>query len=193
MNTKKKKIADLSLDKEGLSDGEILKLFTSHQADMVNYACRITKDYHQSEDISQEAYLRFHAKMQEGFNDKKNVRGYLHRIVRNMAIDFSRRTKYEMDLFPEDVLSVQDLIPENKSSLEDAAIASEEFLRVLKGLESLPERTRLALEMNRLGGYTMREIGAHLGVSKSLATNLVARAVVVCRRYRFSELPLKPS
>lgn len=190
MNAKNKKVANLSPDRESLSEAEILELFTSLQTDMVDYASRITRDHHQSEDITQEAYLCFRTKMAEGFDSKKNVKGYLQRIVRNMAIDFKRRRKFEANLFPEDIISVEDIIPENKTSLEDAAIATEEFQRVLKGLNSLPERTRLALEMNRLGGYTMREIGAHLKISKSLATNLVASAVVVCRRYRFSELPL---
>lgn len=166
------------------SDSQLLELFTNFHTDLVAFANRILRDPHQSEDIAQEAYIRFRAKMNTDYNNELNAKGYLYRIVRNLAIDYQRRRNYERQLFPENIINIAEKIAENKSSLEDAIIASEELIRVLAGLDKLPERTRMAFEMHRFGGYTMQTIAEHFGISKSMATRLVADGLVMCRRCR---------
>ena len=48
-------------------------------------------------------------------------------------------------------------------------------------MAELPERTRVALEMHRFGGFKLREIAAHLGISVTVAHELIAQAVAHCR------------
>ncbi|WP_261765937.1 sigma factor-like helix-turn-helix DNA-binding protein [Acetobacter oeni] len=48
-------------------------------------------------------------------------------------------------------------------------------------LAALPERTRLAFEMKRFGGYKLREISAELDVSIVRAAQLVNEAMAACQ------------
>lgn len=173
-----------SITQQEHPDNQLLELFMALHVDIVVFANRILRDIHQSEDIAQEAYIRFQSKMSTGYNSELSAKGYLYRIVRNLAIDCQRRKNYERRLFPEDVANIGEIIPDNKSSLEDALIASDELIRILEGLDKLPERTRMAFEMHRFGGYTMQTIAEHFGISKSMATRLVADGLVMCRRCR---------
>ncbi len=44
-------------------------------------------------------------------------------------------------------------------------------------MAELPERTRVALEMHRFGGFKLREIAAHLGVSVTVDARADCRGV----------------
>ena len=174
--------ARLNTAQQEQTDCQLADLFTAFHVDIVAFANRILKDHYQSEDVAQEAYIRFQAKINAGYKSELRAKGYLYRIVRNLSIDYLRRKNYERRLFPVDSDSIAEIIPENRSTLEEAVIASEELVRILVGLDMLPERTRIAFEMHRFGGYTMQKIGEHFGISKSMATQLVADGLVMCRR-----------
>ncbi len=73
-------------------------------------------------------------------------------------------------------------VAEEKPSPEAETIARQELERVLAAMAELPERTRLALEMHRLGGLKLREIAQRLGISTSMAQVLVVEAVRHCQR-----------
>ena len=67
-------------------------------------------------------------------------------------------------------------------SPEDEAIARQELQRVIAAMAELPERTRIALEMHRFGGCTLKEIAERLGVSVSMAQVLVVQGIKHCQR-----------
>lgn len=158
-------------------------LAINFHTDLVSFANRILRDPQQSEDVTQEAYIRFQAKINSGYNSELSAKGYLYRIVRNLSIDYHRRKKYEGQLFCGDAASIE-TVADNQNTLEDVFITNEELTRIQAGLDTLPERTRMAFEMHRFGGYTMQKIAEHFGISKSMATRLVAEGLVMCRRSR---------
>lgn len=167
-----------------LSNIELIDLFKTHRVELVDFASRIARDSNMSEDMVHEAFLRIQTKMKpHQYNSQTAIR-YYHLVIRNISIDWRRRRDYEKQLFTEDVVNIQDVIPEQKSSLLEAAIATEELALILEGLKVLPNRTRMALEMYRFGGYTMQSIADHFNISKSTASVLVMKAMVVCRRCR---------
>ncbi len=176
--------ARLNTTKQDPNDRQLAGLVTAFHTDIVAFANGILHDPYQSEDVVQDAYIRFQNKVNAQYSSELSAKGYLYRIVRNLAIDCLRRKNYERRLFPEDIANIAEKISDNKSSLDDALIASDELVRVLAGLDKLPERTRIAFEMHRFGGYTMQKIAEHFAISKSMATCLVADGLVMCRRAR---------
>ena len=50
--------------------------------------------------------------------------------------------------------------------------------RVEQALRDLPKETRLAVEMHRLGGYTLQEVADHLSVSVATVHRMVRDALV---------------
>ncbi len=78
------------------------------------------------------------------------------------------------------------IVPEGRradqASPEATAAAREELVLLREALAELPERTRIALEMRRFGGFKPREIAAHLGVLVTVAHEIVANGIAYCRQ-----------
>lgn len=160
-------------------DDDCLELYVAHRRALLTYANRIVRDPGRAEDLVQEAFLRLRAASSATLLEEPVA--YLYRIVRNLALDLQRHLTFEgrHEVSGAEALAaeVADALP----SPEAAAAAREEFRNLLKALDELPPRTRIALEMHRLGGFKLKEIAAHLGISISTAQALVAEGIEYCQ------------
>lgn len=160
------------------SDSQPLQVYLSHRAELLGYASRIVGCRARAEDVLQEAYLRFADTALQRTLD--NPTGYLYRIVRNLAVALSRRLSLENRHWAEQALAEDDL--QSSDSPQVLAEQTAELSVLAAALAELPERTRTALEMHRLGGRKLKEIAAHLGISVALAHALVFQGLEHCRR-----------
>ncbi len=153
----------------------------THQRALVDYASSLTGSRAQAEDLVQEAWLRFDEASKRRFLE--DARGYLYRIVRNLALDSRRRAAREdrlilRDDFEQATNSCADQTP----TPEAIALQREEIRFVMEAMAELPERTRIAFEMHRFGGAKLREIAAFLDISVSLANLLVLDGAEHCKQ-----------
>ncbi|MBO3274301.1 sigma-70 family RNA polymerase sigma factor [Pseudomonas sp. Milli4] len=158
-----------------MRDG-MLSLYLAHRSELLNYASGIVGDRSQAEDVLQEAWLRFGAAA-DGRALEEPL-GYLYRIVRNLALDGRRRAVREgrrNEVAEEEITG-------EATSPEAEALASRELELLMAAMAELPERTRIALEMRRLGGCKLKDIASHLGVSVTVAHDIVADGIAHCRR-----------
>lgn len=167
-----------------MSDAQILNLYITHQRELLNYARSIVGDNGRAEDIAQDAYLRFSVAMSDEWRD--NPVGYLFRIVRNLALDYRRRAQLEETLFSSNLDDLIETATAERQTPETHIIARDELERLESAMRELPERTRVALEMHRLGGYKLHEIASHLNISLSMAQYLVKEGIKHCQRRIFS-------
>jgi RNA polymerase sigma factor (sigma-70 family) len=163
-----------------VANEKFLPEFLAHRTKLVQYAIGLVGDAGRAEDIVQDAYLRFRG-MQSGIRIDEPL-AYFYRIVRNLALDLHRRNKLEGKHFAQGVDAHAQDWPEEKPSAEEALIHRQEFEQVRQAFMALPERTRIALEMHRLEGRTLKEIAAHLGISVSMAQVLVVQGIKQCQR-----------
>lgn len=144
---------------------------------MQDAAVRILGCRQRADDVLQDAYL----KLADGIEELhiKNTLAYLYQLVRNLAIDRHRRGQFELQVFSpeEDGMHVG-----SSSTPEAQAIHTQHLLMVARALSSLPERTRAAFELHRLGGQTQREIVSQLGISTTLVNFLIRDAMACCRK-----------
>lgn len=159
-------------------DEKTLSLFMSHQAELVAYAATIVGCRARAEDVVQEAYLRFEDA--SGSRDLAQPVGYLYRIVRNLAVDGSRRLALESRHIDGDAAAAE--APADQPSPEDAALHRAELRIVVAALAELPARTRRALEMHRLHGLRLKDIAERLGISITLAHVLIHEGLAHCQR-----------
>jgi RNA polymerase sigma-70 factor (ECF subfamily) len=152
----------------------------AHRGALVSYATTITGERSRAEDVVQEAYLRFRsAALAQHLDDPV---AYLYRVVRNLALDLRRRLTFEQrHVFSseEDAGRPLDL----EMSAEEAAIAKERLRIIMSAIRELPERTRIALEMHRFGGCTLKQIAERLGISVSYAQALVKEGLKHLQRH----------
>jgi RNA polymerase sigma-70 factor (ECF subfamily) len=144
-----------------------LKLFLRHRTALVEYATPIVGDRNWAEDVVQEAYLRFAPPAARAPAVLERPSAYLYRIVRNLAYDLRRSLSAERrrDQAHQQLSEAQPLAP----SPEDETATRDDLRRIAGILAELPPDTRRAFEMHRIGGYTLHEIAAHLGVSHATA------------------------
>lgn len=167
------------------------EVFVEHRADLVQYAARILGSRSSAEDVVQEAYLRF-ARQSDGGEapgdgpSRDGMRGdrilepvrYLYRIVRNLAYDWGRRPSMPLVDDLDDGLLAR--AASTTPSPEENLRWRQDLGRVERALDGLPERTRLAFEMHRLGGLPLKEIAARLDISVTRTHQLIKTALTVC-------------
>lgn len=153
-----------------------LDLYLAHRSALVDYATPILGCRARAEDVVQESYVRF-AGRAEGDGAVRQPVAYLYRVVRNLAIDCLRRLSLEGDPAPEDAL---ERVAAPAASPEREALYRDELRVLAEALAELPERTRTAFEMHRLGGHTQQEIAIRLKVSVGLVNTLIDDALTHC-------------
>lgn len=163
---------------EGSNGLEQLSLFITQRVDLLRYISIIAADAMLAEDIVQEAWVRFNAAA--ATQTIHEPRRFLFRIARNLALDDRRRRGLEEKLFTDDNGKAL-YVASDEPSVERSVEAASELVLIRAALAKLPDRTRQAFLLHRVEGLTLVEIGARLGVSKSVAHELVTDAVEHCR------------
>lgn len=154
-------------------------LFVEHRRSLVDYATGIVGSRAQAEDVVQEAWLRFDEVCRQRLLDEPL--SYLYRIVRNLALD-GRRSQAREDRYLVRGAALQaEAVAEDRPSPEAEAVGRGELRAIQAALLELPERTRIALEMHRFGGATLRDIADFLDISIGLAHALVQDGLEHCR------------
>ena len=146
----------------------------------MNYANGIVGDLAHAEDVVQEAWVRYGAVASRRTLDEPV--GYLYRIVRNLAIDSYRRRRREERVVEPAAAKADETTADDAPSPETTAVARDELRLLMAAMAELPERTRIALEMRRFGGCKLKEIAAHLGISVTVAHDIIADGIAHCRR-----------
>jgi RNA polymerase sigma factor (sigma-70 family) len=157
-----------------------LAVFLTHRARLVAYAAPIVGCRAAAEDVVQEAYLRFTqaSEHRSGFPSIRAPATYLFRIVRNLAMDWIKHLGPQQpgEIEQDELLNMPGSIP----TPEHDALYRERLQIVARALAELPLRTRIAFEMHRLGGCTLQHTAMELGISVTLAHQLIHRALAHC-------------
>jgi len=143
----------------------VVELYSTLRSALVGYAYQFVRSTGDSEDLVQVAFLKLFDQLQRNA-EIQNLRGWLYRVVHNLAIDHIRRRGA-------DEVAVNDWSsnrPDQTSqTTEDGLIAKQELARSLEGLN---ERERHCV-MLRAEGLSYQEIGSVVGISpKSVSVYL---------------------
>lgn len=149
-----------------------LSLYLAHRPALINYAKGVLGDRASAEDVVQDAFLRFSEATSAALEQPA---AYLYRIVRNLALDAMRRQNSENR---QQQSPPQWMQPGQLHSPEQQVLHQADIRQVAATFADLPEQMRIAVEMHRLGGYTLQQIASHLNITLSMTHRLVRDAVV---------------
>lgn len=158
------------------SASDVDALFRRYHRELHGFALRQFKNQEAAADAVQDAFLRYMHR--PGGDEPQNPGHFLKRIVANLAIDAGRRThRRGMVLAIEDIAdSLADPMP----SAERVLIARQDYSRLKKALDTLPNPVRAALLLSRVEGLTHAEIACRLGISASLVSKHIMAALRHC-------------
>jgi RNA polymerase sigma-70 factor (ECF subfamily) len=138
----------------------IVKKYQTH---IFNIVRKITGSYTASEDITQEAFLKFFNSM-DSFDENNPVFPYLLRIAVNCAKDYIKKEKKQAEIKKE--ISARKIGPyETADKLEE----------IYELIYKLPENQRKALLLHYRDGKSVKEIATVMGISVSNAKVLLFR------------------
>ena len=151
-----------------------LEIYMDNRRALVDYAAPIVGSQSSAEDVVQEAYFRFVPPPGPPSSVRSPV-SYLFRIVRNIAIDVTRRSTAEArrDAHFADAIDRSPRVP----SPEDELQSRETLTLVEDALSELPADARAAFLMKRMEGASYQTIAERLRVSKAGAHRKVQRAL----------------
>ncbi|MEM8836477.1 MAG: sigma-70 family RNA polymerase sigma factor [Pseudomonadota bacterium] len=150
-----------------------LTTFIKEREVLISVALRVVRSRAVAEELVQDSWLRWAHK---NYPSDKAL-PIFRRIVSNLAKDWTRSNRTE-----EQILFDLKLYEDVDVDSERIVIARQELLRVVRVLESLPEKTVTAFRLRLVDGLTFTEIGTRLNLSRFRAHGLVkhALAVVTC-------------
>lgn len=159
------------------SDVALTGVFIANRSQLRHAAMKIIGTREQADDVVQDAYVKV-MEMAAVFDIKQPL-AYLFQLVRNLAIDRHRRTALESRFFTSEEEGLH--VHATTGTPEAVAVNMQQLRLVADALAKLPERTRRAFELYRLGGHTQREVADQLGVSTTLVNFMIRDALTFCR------------
>jgi RNA polymerase sigma factor (sigma-70 family) len=142
----------------------VVRLFHAEGRSLVRLARLFVDDRNAAEDLVQEAFLRL-ARHAHRIDDVERAPAYLRSIVLNLARDHNRRGLVSLRHHATTVV--------DQPSPDDLLVRSEEHLRVLEAVRSLPIRQRDCVTLRYFTELGIDAIASTLGVStNSVKTHL---------------------
>lgn len=143
------------------------------ERDLLAAAARWSASPDEARDLVQDVLARM--LVTEGWSAIASPKGYMLRVMRNMAIDRMRRAKvidfrHIVDL---DDVEIADEAPDQHRIVEDRQMLEE----ATRAIAALPERCRTVFERCRVQGESPKQIAQELGLSLSTLEKRLARAI----------------
>jgi RNA polymerase sigma-70 factor (ECF subfamily) len=158
--------------------GDFDGLFLAHYGAVFRLAYRLAGTREEAEDLAQETFARLHASPRLWLADDGALRGWLYRVVTNLAYNSARgqrrQRRREDGVFAETGAGVE-------SDPADLAERAEQRAAVRETLLRLPER-QAQLLLLRHAGLTYKELAVALGIAPGSVGTLLARAEAAFER-----------
>jgi len=145
-----------------------------HLKSISHYAFRILDDQRETEDITQEAFLKLWINAEKWQPEKAKLSTWLHRITHNLCIDYLRKHRN---------IQTQENVEEENEKRTDwrdsHADGEEERLqesRLKTAVNSLPENQRSALMLCHYSGFSNKEAAVIMNISVKALESAIARA-----------------
>jgi RNA polymerase sigma-70 factor (ECF subfamily) len=148
------------------------RLMALHERMVTGTAYRILGRVEDAQDAAQEVFLRLYRNLERIEGDAKP---WLYRVTVNVCNDYFRRRVATAEL---------DEAHADPSPGPAAAITADERRRLLmEGLQTLPERERMAVVLREIEGLSTRQVAEILGVEEVTVRSQISVARVKLAKY----------
>ena len=147
-------------------------LVKKHFTSISHYAFRLLGNSKDTEDITQDVFLKLWTNAEKFRPEKSKLTTWLHRITHNLCIDYLRKhgRVRTQDSFDDDAVDPQVQSSESYDE-EDSKL---QLLR--EAMNSLPENQRSALSLCNYQGFSNKEAAAIMNISVKALESAIARA-----------------
>lgn len=149
------------------NDRKCQKAFVDHFSPYLFGVCRrYISDSEKAKDCLQESLVHILSNIQK-YEARGSFKSWAARVTATQCLQFIRREKkhitFDIEETPE---------PSEEETISDRL----EVEDILKFLETIPEKYRIAVNLYIIEGYSHREVSEQLGITESSSRSLVTRA-----------------
>ena len=156
---------------------EISALFTNYQKEIKIFLNKRTNCTHTAEDLTQEVYLSLIKKQISPHNNILNIRAYLYKIAKNIAINHQIAEQRRKNLWQ----AANESIEINNTITPERVISDTQKLHVLNNaLAELPPLTQQIFTLTRVDGMKQKEVAKQLGIHITTVEKNLSKAVRHC-------------
>jgi RNA polymerase sigma-70 factor (ECF subfamily) len=162
------------MPEESLPSESFEKLAMPHFDRLYNFACWLTHDRHEAEDLVQETYAKA-LKGFSSFHPGTNFRAWIYKILRNAFLTSRSGLKATANV-PLDLDSEEDAFPTEKETPESILLQRSDSQLVQHALEGLPVAYREILLLCEVEEMSYLEISATLAIPMGTVMSRLSRA-----------------
>jgi RNA polymerase sigma factor (sigma-70 family) len=156
--------------------------YTEHRSELLAHANRILKDSAKSEEIIQDALIKFMLATPE-LESSNHALSYLHRTIENLCIDYFRLEGRRPNLVViDDAQAEVEAKWQVSGDHSEVLTQAEDAAIIRQALALLSPAERAALVMWEMEGRSTSEIATELGIKESAVRHTVSRARASLRR-----------
>ena len=156
--------------------------YTEHRSELLTHANRILKDSAKSEEIIQDALIKFMLATPE-LESSDHALSYLHRTIENLCIDYFRLEGRRPNLVViDDAQAEVEAKWQVSGDHSEVLTQAEDAAIIRQALALLSPAERAALVMWEMEGRSTSEIATELGIKESAVRHTVSRARASLRR-----------
>jgi RNA polymerase sigma-70 factor (ECF subfamily) len=157
-----------------LADGSFEQLAMPHFERLYNFACWLTHDRQEAEDLVQETYAKA-LKGFASFQPGTNFRAWIYKILRNAFLT-SRTGLKAATTVPLDLEGEEEILPAIKETPESILVQRSDRQLVQQSLEQLPVAYREILLLCEVEEMSYQEISATLAIPMGTVMSRLTRA-----------------
>lgn len=154
-----------------LSIKDFEQIYHDFFSQLLRIAYQFTFDMEASEDLCQEAFIRFYRHL-ERFPTCDDAKFWLIRVVKNLGINFYRKREKEQKKMER----IQKMPQKQMKDGETLLLEKEMSSQVKKALEQIPENLRQALILKEYSGMSYNEIAKAMNLTLSNVKIRIFRA-----------------
>lgn len=183
----------------GNDDEAFREVVLNHQRDVYRWAFRLTGNHHDAEDLSQEVFIKVHAKM-DTFRGEAGMKTWIYRIAVNTYLN-KRRKKALAFMKLQD--NFEHSLPANgmldgrfhtgPESTEAAAEAATLKGHVDQALQHLSKKEHLAFVLRHYNELSVKEVASAMEVAEGTVKSLLYRAMQKLRKHLQFIAPQTPN
>jgi RNA polymerase sigma factor (sigma-70 family) len=156
--------------------------YTEHRSELLAHANRILKDTAKSEELIQDALIKFMLATPE-LESSDHALSYLHRTIENLCIDYFRLEGRRPNLVViDDAQAEVEAKWQVSGDHSEVLTQAEDAAIIRQALALLSPAERAALVMWEMEGRSTSEIAVELGIKESAVRHTVSRARASLRR-----------
>lgn len=160
------------------------QLFFEYHNSLIRFANTITKSRELARDCVQDVFLKIW-RNREDWEIQYSLKAYLYQSVRNQALNLlekqKARQRLKSNFEKESIHFVEQIDPLMKSHEYLSEKETKQLKRIWELVEEMPERRRLAFDLNRRHGLSYKEISKVLNISRKTVENHIGQAIKFIR------------